>query len=519
MNRRAFLLASATLPFASYLRSAELPNTDPLAKYKLAWTAEVKWGNVVDVSKEPGETADDKLASAQAKLAMQGGGVAFFPAGVYRFSSTIKLLNGVVLRGTDPLPVTSAQNEKYAPPTQFEFPKYEFQPEGDGTPISKAFKGIQLAEPGVAANVGLVNIALNRTHIHFYDDGPNGHAAGSNRFVVGCVLRNCAVADNTVPNLKINQLGWQRFTSRHHAAIDIKAKSNILIANNRLPKSGEDNFSMSGYVLLDTKKMPTKIDGVVFDYDNRPAMYVNHFGIGGSGGSGPDGTPKSHPHGFRKGIIIRDNYIYNTGRIGIGFCGEGVQCLNNVIRFPDDVWRPTATGQQLTSGASTNDNRAMEMRGWGWVLDGNDYIVHRNWAYDKKYKINDGEGLMHEDHMNSTVKDSILVNNRGNAYLSIYKTAGVDGLLIEGNEIRLPEGKQTIAAIYVNADRNKGRFPVKRVKILKNVVSGGGILLSGDPSEENVIKGNKFAGQGQGTLNLNANADLDSNEGFTVKKG
>ena len=46
---------------------------------------------------------------------------------------------------------------------------------------------------------------------------------------------------------------------------------------------------------------------------------------------------------------------------------------------------------------------------------------------------------MHEDHVNATVKDSVLTNNRGNAYLSIYQTAGIDGLLVEGNDIRLAD--------------------------------------------------------------------------------
>jgi hypothetical protein len=248
---------------------------------------------------------------------------------------------------------------------------------------------------------------------------------------------------------------------------------------------------------------------------------VNHYSLGGAGGMGPDGTPETHPFGFRTGTVIADNFIFNTGRMGLGFSGDGVQCLRNTIRIPDDIWRPTATGTQLTGGASTNDNRAIEMRGWRWIVSGNDYEVHRNWAFDRKYKINDGEGLMHEDHANSTILDSVLTNNRGNTYLSLYKTAGIDGLLVEGNEIKLGDGKQTIAsgaAIFVSADRTKDRFPAKRVSILKNTLAGGGILLSGDPSEKNVVKGNKYVGEGKAPITLKAEADVSDNEGFEVKK-
>ncbi len=380
MQRREFLATSGSL--AAWLVSqsptwlmGDEPQGEPLGAMKLGWTGQLKWSRVVDVSRVAGESTDEKLATAQTMLAMNGGGVAYFPAGTYRFRESIKLLDGVVLRGAEPGAITSAQNEKYALPTKFEFPKYEFSPEGDGTPILSAFKGIYLAEPATASNVGVVDIDINRGHIHFHDDGSEAHRAGRNRVVFGCILQNSAVADSAVQNVKINQKAWQRFTARHHAAIDVQAEANILIANNRLPKSGDDNFTMKGLVLLDTKKKETTADGIVFDYDNRPAMYVNHYGTGGADGGGPDGTPDTHPHGFRTGVEIRDNFIFNTGRMGIGFCGDGVRCVNNVIRFADDVWRPTATGQQLTSGASTNDNRANEMRGWRWVVDGNDCRV------------------------------------------------------------------------------------------------------------------------------------------------
>jgi hypothetical protein len=161
------------------------------------------------------------------------------------------------------------------------------------------------------------------------------------------------------------------------------------------------------------------------------------------------------------------------------------------------------------------------MRGWRWTVDDNEYTVHRNWAYDKKYKINDGEGLMHEDHANSLIKDSILTNNRGNTYLSLYKTAGIDGLLVEGNDIRLGDGKQTIAsgaAIFVSADRTKDRFPIRNVSILKNTVAGGGILISGEPSEKNIIKGNKAIGP-KATIKLQAEAEVVDNDNFDIVKG
>ena len=517
-SRREFLTAAAAsslwLLTPRMIRAAEAdaPADNPLAFLKLAWTDSLKWANAVDVTKLPGGDIGEKLANAQAALSAKGGGVAYFPAGTYKFKDSIKLLDGVVLRGASPGSIASAKNEKFSPETKFEFPKYEFSPEGDGTPILSAFKGIVLDAPATASNCGVVNIAINRGHVHF-EETPE-HKCGANRFVVGCVLRNAAQADPAVPYKADGQKMWQRFTYRFGAAIIVQAQANALVANNRLAKSGEDNFEMKGYVMQDRKKSPAPVDGVVFDFDNRPGMYVNHQNIGGPGGSGPDGTPETNPEGFRKGTVIRDNFIFNSGRLAIGFSGDGVECRGNIIRLAKDVWRPTATGRGMTFGSSTNDNRACEMRGWRWTVADNDYEVHSNWDAEKKYLINDGEGLMHEDHANSTIKDSVLTGNKGNTYLSMYKTAGIDGLHIEGNEIRLGENRSG-AAIFVDANRVSEAFPCRNVEIVKNTVAGGGILICGTPAEKNAVKGNVCDGAKQKIMNQ-AGASLADNKNFDV---
>ena len=59
---------------------------------------------------------------------------------------------------------------------------------------------------------------------------------------------------------------------------------------------------------------------------------------------------------------------------------------------------------------------------------------------DDDYPINDGEGLMHEDHCNSAIVDSRLVGNRVNSYLSIYKCGPIDGLHQIFNNDRIGPG-------------------------------------------------------------------------------
>ncbi len=483
----------------------------------------MKWSQVVDITTVAGADTDARLAAAQKELAARGGGVVFLPAGEYRFKDSIRLLDGIILRGTPPTGEGDARKDAYQLTSRIEFPKYQFKAEGDGTPLDTAFKAIELADPAKASNCGIVHLAVNRGHI-LLGQAADG-ACGRNRIVHGCILRNTAFADPGIPDKAIGQKPWQRHTWRFGAAIEAKSAENLLISNNRLPQSGEDDFKMNGFVVLSNErgkaKAPVEIDGVPFDYDNRPGIYANHENLGGNGGQGPDGTPETHPLGFRKGVVIRNNRIHSTGRCAIGFSGDGTVCSDNVIRFAKDVWRPTATGKDLTGGSSTNDNRAIEARGWRWVISGNDYTVHRNWSYERKHPINDGEGIMHEDHANSIIRDSVLTNNRGNTYLSMYKTAGIDGLLVEGNDIRLGDGRQTIAggsAIYVNANRTDDPFPCRNVRIIGNTVGVGGISLIGTPAGGNVIRGNRTAGpaaSGTGyTIENRAGAKVADNTGF-----
>ncbi len=521
LRRREFLMAGTGavgwLSLRRLVHGAQpgTPTDNPVAHLKLAWTNEIKWANVVNVTQVSGNNIMDKLAYAQAQLAAQGGGVVYFPPGVYQITDTIRLKDGIILRGATPGSTTKAHDEYYAPPSRFEFSQYLFKAEGSGAPLDAAFKGIHLENPATASNCGVVNLDLNCGHVFFQETAD--HTSGHNRLVYGCRLGNAALPNPNVPDLAMGQKPWQRYTATwQRAAIQVFSAENVLVANNRLPRSGEANFNMDGYLMLDRARKPVSVDGVIFDYDNRAGIYLNHYGIGGPGGQGPDGTPETHPYGFRKGLVIRDNYVFNTGRCAIGFCGDGVQCLHNVIRFAKDVWRPTVTGQHMSYGASTNDNRAVEMRGWRWVVDGNDYEVYRNWAFDRKYYINDGEGLMHEDHVNSTVKDSILTNNRGNAYLSIYQTAGIDGLLVERNDIHIGHGASGEPAIRVTANRTNQAFPCRNVRILNNTLSGRGILISGSPAENNLVKGNRAVGTVAQKIRNEARAVVENNEGFEV---
>ena len=501
------------------LAGAAVPTDNPLKKYGLKWTEDIAWTKVVDITTMPGATADERFEAAQKKLG-EDGGVVHFPAGEHVFHDHLRLASGVVIRGADPMGTTDARDAKYSLGTRLTFPRYVPKFSGSGTPNETSFKGIHLAEPTAASNCGVVNVWINRGHIHFGDDAE--HHAGRNRIVCGCILQNAALIDEHVPDAAVGQHAWQRYTKWHQAAIHVYTGENALVANNRFVPS-TDSFLMPNYKLKDTPRRGKGIlelkECVLFDYDNRAAIRVNAYGIGGGGGEDPKGTPETYPHGFRKGIVIRENYIYSTGRTAIEFTGDGTIASFNVIRFKPDVVRPTNTGLVVATGSSTNDNRAMTIRGWRYTVEGNDYEVYRNRVYYERVYINDGEGLMHEGHVNSTIKDSRIINNKGNSYLSIFLTAGIDGLLVEGNDIR-PQGPGTdtqISSIFVVSDRNWDRHYLRNVRIENNTTAGSGISIIGAPTANNLVRGNRHVGNRPGLIVNGADARLENNTGYTVK--
>ena len=275
LSRRRALQTGFALTAAGLLVPRRLvaaaPTNDPAAKLGFAWTAKLRWEHVLDVTSVAGagEFWDARIEAAQTALAAKGGGVLFFPAGTYRLKEDLKLRSGIVLRGAEPTGATAASDEKFSPPSKLEFPRYVPTFTGSGTPKETAFKGIVLAEPASAANCGVVHLDLNHGYINLPET--EDHQCGANRLVLGCVVRNAAGVMAEVPSAKDNQPAWLRYTHKFRAAIRVHASEHALIANNRIPRSGEANFVMKDYPLEDRAKKLVLFD-LLFDYDNRPGI-------------------------------------------------------------------------------------------------------------------------------------------------------------------------------------------------------------------------------------------------------
>ncbi len=527
------------------------PRNDPVAHYGLAWTGDFVWDRVLPVTAVEGADWDARIRAGCARLAAEGGGVLYLPAGDYELSDHIRLPSGVVLRGAAPVatgtrnyrigrppaPVCDAHDRRFRPPTRLLFPRYRFAAEGEGTPIADAFKGILLAGREAGRQVGVVHLAIEHGHLRLGSRetlAADWHGErDTGRFLVfGCLLRNSAVAGTDVP--REWQHPWQRWSDPRVGAITAFASADVLVANNRVPLSGDDDFIMPGYRVYSSIRARRKGEDPIarevrFDYDNRSGVRVNampvlpqlaiwarHAEIQAAHAAGTvEGSLA--PGSLATGIVVADNAIASTGRAAIKCGGRGTRILRNRIRFEPEVVRAT-TGGRWMDGHS-NGNRAIEIRGWEWEIADNDYEVYSNRTPDGM-KYNDGEGIMHEAWENVGIRDSRLTGNVGNAYLCVWRVP-VRGLLVAGNRIRIDPG---FHAIFVNGQARPAskRFidlPVTEVSILGNTTQGSGIASVGQGT------GNRIAGNrhvplpgGPGLLVDEVGAERTDNRGYALSK-
>jgi hypothetical protein len=530
--------------------SDDVPSNNPAANYGIDWTEGFRWENVISIEEAEGDTPDQKLGNAQLALSEQGGGVVFFPEGTYHFSDHIRLKKGIVIRGSEPLnsekhnPIVphefpkafiDAREPRYTLGTHFVFPRYEPSLTGEGTPIETAFKGIRLENADDADFCGVVNIHIHNGHIalgekeallkNYKAQNMLGHM-----LVFGNILVNTAIPKPSVP--ASFQHKWQLFTDREYGAITVFACKNIFIANNSMPETNieEDaSFLMKGYRLYPSQQdleagiNLTETD-VLFDYLNRTGIRVNYLPMMHQldiwtryeeiEQAVQNGTYEAlvTPGTLARGIVIRNNYIYTTGGGGIKTSGDGAWVAFNIIKCRPGVVLPSATG--FHKDTHVNDVRAVEVRGWRWTIEGNDFEVHSNYTPDG-IKYNDGEGLMHESWQNVGIRDSRIINNIGNRYICFWRVP-VRGLLVSGNRLRI---KPNWHAIFVNSQSrfsptNLVDLPCENVVIENNITEGGGIKTLGENGPGNVIRNNRHTLLHEGKIENFTNSTVENNQHY-----
>lgn len=520
-------------PFAK--AQISVPENNPVAAYQLGWTDELRWENC-EIFPENSSDPDSLFMVLKSRLLKQSGGVIYFPPGDYEFRDHIEIPAGIIIRGSDPsrtdlfnpavpdkvlVPVTDARDHRYELESRIHFPVY------DGKNRNQAFKGVRMENPSNCHSTGVINLEIFNGHIYLgskeglIENTRNNRVTGE-VVVFGNILRNTAVAGNQIP--MEGQHENQIWMDRELGAITVYAGKNILIANNRIPRSGDHNFLMKDFLLYPSREAFHEKKEMIsrelwFDYDHRTGIRVNFMPM----------LPalsiwERYPEILRvdeekeiegltpgtlaRGIVIRENYIFSTGKGGIKSTGRGTYIGYNVIRCIPELPLPSHTGH--FTDAFVNDTRAIEIRGWEWTIECNDFEIYSNYT-PEGVKYNDGEGIMHEAWENLDIRNSVIRNNTGNQYLCFWRVP-VNGLRIEGNRIRTKSGWH---AIYVNA---RARFtgdslvnlPANQIYIRDNITEGGGIQLLGT-GKGNSITSNIHSIPGKARVIDNTGALLHEN--------
>ncbi len=492
------------------------PQDNPIAvKYKdnaFPWTKNIKWNCVYNIKDFPASTIDASFNAARDAASSNGGGVVYFPAGIYNFADNIYLKDGVVIRGDTPA-VNDAKSSSYNPSTKLVFPQYKPSFSGSGTPNNTAFKKIFTTNLSKDSNIGVVNVDINRGAIDFSSPEYSEKNTNQNIIVFGVRSNNVATPEPRVPESFQNP--WQRFSHRFAANIQIQAFANVLISNNRLNDAVTDNFNQPNYILKQLRGNST----VTYQEGEKGKFnYTDHYGISLNRFSSPKelpNDPNRFPNFFRKGLVIQDNWVYHTMRVAIHATGDGLIIINNQIKDEKNkqAWiDPTGTKQP--QNAATFENRAIDWSGWNVTIDGNDYEVYRHQIAGGNYESIDGEGILIQECCGGTSVNGVKIsNNMGNSYIGIYKVPQVKNVLITGNKI-LTNITNT-PAIYVDADTNGTKNRMDNVKIENNTLSNGILARASNGGSDNFIEGNR---SDNGDLSSSCGIKVKNNVGFAIKE-
>ncbi len=482
VNFRFITLMIFLLSFAGLL-IASPPTSNPVRAYYgngyyPIWTDSVQWSNVIDMS-EYNDGADwfEKFENARDDLHAQGGGVMYFPAGVYDFSSPmfdtaqgrgLMLKSGVVIRGERPGQNEHALDDTLGNQTVFKFP---YTDKGDGNEIPKAWNFIGLMpsegeDLKEVDHVGVVWVRLEGASVYFggqcdfgntwatadawysskaavgrwADRVPDGThpmdifagaplsgsylGAGSGRLVMGCALVNSTVSNDNLINYakeKFDTIDDFYYMYKFGARIGIYG-DDVFVANNWLPKS-DDCFKYGQTTAVygtDSNHWST----LLFDYGKIFGLDIN---------KGYLNPFNNNVMGYKhENVVVRDNFVYNHGSKGFELSGKWLLVRNNInerdfLQEGADIyglgsgWELTLDGfnesQPGGSGkVSDNLSRAFDMAGaYGWI----DSNYYNNTGSNPG---NDGEGILWQAHGGmSTIESFSITRNEGlSGYMAGY---------------------------------------------------------------------------------------------------
>lgn len=458
---------------------------------RLAWAAEVRWACVWSVADFPAASPDASFAAAQAAAVAGGGGVVYFPAGTYAFAQNLSLASGVVIRGA---PTTArAKSGKapgpLAPTTVFACP-------------NKLHQGVWNFEPA-AQNLGVVNVLLDQCAVMLWPalvtpsfspmlsswwfSATDVAGMGRNKLVLSNVVRDVSLGRSLLAPPPLDKSNVYPYT--FSIAVGVYTDENALVANNLLPPSQRDEAT--------TVTIAGKNETVPYAYDNRYGIDVNSILLGAvasaycKGAGSKCGTPSAFgglsppcaPFNFRPGIVIRDNFVAQNGRVGVSWSGganaaptcapgSGTLVTGNHVEVRANTTCWTVDGHSAPRGSDTNENRGYMLSGFCSNVTGNTGHVNRQLIPGTPYETVDGEGILHQSQNGNWGFGDVIVGND--------LSGGESGYI--ANWDLLWQNESTMSGNTVNADEMIGAV------LMNDDVVGAGWHCSGN-SPPAVFKG------------------------------
>ena len=249
---------------------------------------------------------------------------------------------------------------------------------------------------------------------------------------------------------------------RFGTAIASYTGKNTLIGNNLIDKA-----------TLSAKTNVAGYNNVPYPYDNRYGIDVNQVLYGGVLGKTSGGpclaTPSNSKYYFAQGIVIRDNYIYMNGRVGLSWSGgdglsdsstivgQGALLYNNHVEVEKGTTCYSVDGKSKAGNSATNENRGYNQAGYGNNLTLNTGNINRQ-ETPGGYPTVDGEGVLHQCSSNNDGYRNIWYKNDlsggQSGYMLYYKLYHVDNNKVIDNKVN---SDQSIGAVFDSAhDEHKG---------------------------------------------------------------
>jgi len=527
--------------------------TNPIAGYYdnsegfPAWTNRIHWTNIIDMSVYSNGLNDfEKFENARDELYLAGGGVLYYPSGIYDFKDApvngpngrgLMLKSGVVIQGEVPTGKPMAIDGELPLQTVFKF-NFNEKEEGKFVPGDWNLIGMM---PGAGEelkdvdNVGIAWVKLVGATVYFgpqmtwgntyatagawksskvksgwANRKPDGtfpfdpfvgapvntalyEGAGDGRFVFGCQMDDATVINN-ITDEGYGPDGY--FMYKFGSRIGIYG-SNVFVANNRISKPTR--------CFKYTQTTSGGSRTLVFDYADVTSIDVNKMYQNIT-------SNKLNPDGgyWEKGVIIMGNWFYNHGRKGMDASGYWTQIRDNhnerdFLQEGDDVyglggdWKLTLDGFAEANGAADNESRAYDLAGKALWIDGN------SWNNTGSNPGNDGESILCQAHGGTQVHSWAVTRNTYAAsyneskkgYLSGYDVSNY-GMLVAWNNtkgtvgnVNAKNGKDLIDCAFIPGNPNE--------KILISGVYAQADTITACPS-----------GNNNPPLNVNANVVEDS---------